>query len=322
MAWFKCVGPVEGGSSIVEKRYARFTSNYGLRLPDKFGFNTDAWWGSSDNNALKIELKIFSTLQRSSSKMYYFLNNRSYDYSCLYEYNGSYYGGSSNNGYSKWVGDWSFGEHIYIENDDNGDLNFDGYTRTYNGQSGNYWRCIGPSGGPSNAYTPSDIEDQRINVCLGWIMYLKIYNKLDNNRLVCHIVPAEVDGVPHLYDKVSGKLYSVPELYVTDTTPSNKVSYRVYSTDISANSKIRITKYYDDAPAESQEISSSDCSSSALTIFDDISVDFGITYSDNWNITSLCDYLKYNNVNYGTNEEVTHFAYNVDTDFMLEKVSS
>ena len=315
MAWFKCVGPVEGGSSIIEKSYARFTSLYGLRLPDKFALNgySDSTWKLST----KIELKVFSTIYRDNKA--YLWNSDGSSYSCFIEYNNKFY--ASNGSSSKALTDWSAGEHVFVE-DDNVGLYLDGiHYQSYSATSRTRYRILGP-GISSYPYTKAEVENNRSSVTLGWFMYLKIYDKSNNDELVCHIVPAEVDGVPHLYDKISGKLYYIEELYVTDTTPSNKVSYRVYSTDISANSKIRITKYYDDAPAESQEITFSDCNSSALTVFDDISVDFGITNPNNWTIKSLCNYLKYNNVNYGTNQEITNWAYNIENDFMLEKVSS
>lgn len=314
MAWFRSSKKQGGGSSIVEKRYGRFAAIYGLRLPDKFALNGYSSW----NLPTKIELKVFSTIYRDNKA--YLWNSDGESYSCFREYNNKFYASSGTS--SRALTDWSAGEHVFIE-DYNVGLFLDGTNYySYSSTSRTRYRILGP-GIATYPTGKDDVESDREKVCLGWFMYLKIYDKNNNNELVCHIVPAEVDGVPHLYDKVTGEIYHVEEFYVTDTTPTNKVSYRVYTTDTSVQPKIRITKYYDDVPADSKKIDYDDCDSTPLTVFDDISVDFRVTDPNNdWTIKSLCNYLKYNNVNYGTNEEVTHFAYNVDTDFMMDKVSS
>lgn len=217
MAWFKCVGPVEGGSSIVEKRYARFTSLYSAALPDKFalnGYSSGGW-----NVLPKIVLKIFATEYKEDGR--YMGNYSSTDRSGFFESNNKFYGsyGSS----TRALADWSSGEHTYIENDDDGYITLDGVqNRLYSTQSQSANRFIGPTNRNEMAVAlaPDEIEAGRSQVCLGYFMNLKIYDKNNNNELVFDLVPAEFNGEPCLYDKVEDQLYFVPELIVTDTTPT------------------------------------------------------------------------------------------------------
>ena len=215
MAWYKCIG--SDSSKIIEKRYARFTSAYGLRLPDKFGLNcfVDTGWNLSP----KIVLKIFSTEYRDDT-VYMHNNSSSPDsYSSLREYNNKFYGsyGSSSVG----MVNWSAGEHTYIENDDDGYITFDGVQyRTFSPSNRTASRYLGPNRNQNAPLSPSEIEQKRSQVCLGYIMSLKIYDKNNNNELVFDVVPATFNNVPYLYDKVEKKLYYVPELMVTDTTPT------------------------------------------------------------------------------------------------------
>ena len=77
-----------GGSSIVEKRYARFTSDYELWLPDKFALNS--YVSSGWNLEPKIVLKIFATEYLENAR--YMGNSSSNDRSGFFEYNNKFYG--------------------------------------------------------------------------------------------------------------------------------------------------------------------------------------------------------------------------------------
>ena len=212
-----CMAIGGGGSSIVEKRYARFTSLYSVALPDKFALN--GYVSSNWNLLPKIVLKIFATEYKENGR--YMGNYSSADRSGFFEYNNKFYGsyGSS----TRALADWSAGEHTYIENDDDGYITLDGVqNRIYSTQSQSAKRFIGPTNRNelTSALAPDEIEAGRSQVCLGYFMNLKIYNKTNNNELVWDLVPAEFNGMACFYEKVEDKVYFVPELMVTDTTPT------------------------------------------------------------------------------------------------------
>ena len=194
MNWFRCIGGGGGESPIVFKNYAKFNGQ-GIILP---------WTINSD---YKIECVFYE-------KEY--INNTCITGSTGSWSNAPYLAAYSNRfdvgviGSYASFGDWSAGEHTYINNDENNQSTLDGTaSANYNPTTNSYFYTLGCRDGSTTGMGYQ-----------GYIKSFKIYSK-SSGDLLHHLKPCAIAGVPAFCDIADGDtIYLGSGLQVVDSIPT------------------------------------------------------------------------------------------------------
>lgn len=210
MAFYKVTKKQEGGG-VTLKKYAYFDGSFCLSIGHNY--ETDALMLNSN---YKTELKFYDPAYINDR---YIMSGKAGSYYSSLRVQSNNFQCSSGNTNMMNVGSYSVGEHIFIENDDNGKCQLDGVATT-----GSYSLAAGAENSPTRirmlgGNTTDEHSSSGTGYWVGYVEYLKVTNKTTGN-VIHEIVPCEFEGLAYLYNKVTKLLYYSQGLTVMDAIPT------------------------------------------------------------------------------------------------------